>query len=353
MFVYWSIFAFPAAIALVTGPRSHARNALNTAALILTFLMFVIVIGLRYEIGADWFNYENIVAYTSYEDLWTALTFGDPGFSLVAWISAKVGAELYGSNLVCGTILVVGLVGFCRRQDDVWLALTASVPYLVIVVGMGYVRQSAAIGFILMAIGHFERGAFTRSGGWVVAAALFHSSAICVAPLFALAVVRKRVALVIPLGIATTILFATLLSGRIDAFYETYIAAEYDSSGALVRLLMNAVPAALFILYRKRFPGSDWSRALWLLISILSLALAVAATLTASTTIIDRIGLYFIPIQLYVFGNLALVVRVDRRGRFGIGSLVIFYYGLILFIWLNFATHAEYWVPYRILPFEI
>lgn len=352
MFVYWSMFALPAVFALVTGPRSNLRNTLNTFAIVLVFLLFAIAIGFRYQIGGDWYNYELIVAYTRYEDFIDALLVGDPGFSFVAWVMSRLGFEVWGPNLVCGTILVAGLFHFCRRQSDMWLALTASVPYLVIVVGMGYVRQSAAIGLILFAIDRFERGAFARSVGWILGAALFHASAVCVAPLFALAIVRKRIWLIVPVGIATSALFAVLLSSRIDTFYENYVEAEYDSSGALIRLLMNAVPAMIFILYRKRFPGTDWSRALWVLISVLSLVMVAAVVLSSSTTIIDRIGLYFIPIQLFVFGNLMAVLRVVGRGRFLMTVLVVGYYTAILFVWLNFATHAEYWVPYRFAPLE-
>lgn len=352
MFLYWSMFLFPAAFALVAGPRSRQRNTLNTVALVLIFLLFAIAIGLRYEVGGDWFNYEIIVALTSYEDFFEAITGGDPAFSFVAWVSARIGAEAWGPNLVCGTILTFGLVQFCRRQDDVWLALTASVPYLVIVVGMGYVRQAAAIGLILIALNRFERGAFTRSFGWILGAALFHASAICVAPLFVLAIVRKRAILIVPMTVATALLFVVLLSDRVDTLYENYVVAEYDSSGAMVRLLMNAVPAALCIFYRKSFPGSEWSRTLWRLFSLLSLILVVIVMLTASTTIIDRIGLYFIPIQLYVFGNLSAAMKVRQNGRTFVTGVTVAYYTLILFVWLNFATHAAKWVPYRFMPFE-
>lgn len=353
MFVYWSMFAFPALFALVTGPRTDQRNTLNTVGLIFVFLLFALVIGLRYEIGADWFTYEIIVGYTAYEDFFDALGSGDPGFSFVAWTMSRLGLAVWGPNLVCGTILVTGLIKFCRRQDDIWLALTASVPYLVIVVGMGYVRQAAAIGFILIALNNFERAAFARSVAWLLAAALFHASAVCVAPLFALAIARKRVLLIIPVGIATAVLFAVLLSSRIDTFYENYVVAEYDSSGAMVRLLMNAVPALIFLAYRKHFPGSDWARAQWLLFSILSLIMVGAVAVSSSTTVIDRVGLYFIPIQLYVFGNLAVAMRLTDRGRFFVTVGAVVYYTAILFVWLNYATHAEYWLPYRFAPFEL
>ncbi len=353
MFVYWSMFAFPALFAMVTGPRTDFRNTLNTLGLVLVFLLFAIPIGLRYEVGGDWATYELIVAYTSYEDFFDALVVGDPGFSFVAWVMARLGFEVWGPNFICGVILVTGIFQFCRRQDDMWLAMTASVPYLLIVVGMGYVRQAAAIGFILIALNQFERGAFARSVGWLLAAALFHASAVCIAPLFALAIARKHVLLVVPIGFATLALFAFLLSSRIDTLYENYVVAEYDSSGAMVRLLMNAVPALLLIKYRKQFPGSDWGRVLWLLFSALSLVMVAMVAASSSTTIIDRIGLFFIPIQLYVFGNIAVSMRMTERGRFYVTMLAVAYYSLILFVWLNYATHADKWVPYRFVPFDL
>jgi hypothetical protein len=31
---------------------------------------------------------------------------------------------------------------------------------------------------------------------------------------------------------------------------------------------------------------------------------------------------------------------------------ILLYYGVVLFVWLNFATHAQYWLPYRFYPLE-
>lgn len=352
MLTYWTMFAFPATFALVSATRERRLNTLDIFGLVFVFLMFAVLIGLRYEVGADWFNYEVIVGQISLEDLGTSLSYGDPGFSLIAWIATRIGAETYGTNLFCGIALAAGLIAFCRRQDHVWLALAAAVPYLVIVVGMGYVRQGAAIAFVLVALSRFERGRFARSFAWLIVASFFHASAVIVAPLMALAMVRKRPILIIPGAIASVALFAFLLQGRIDGFYANYIEAEYDSSGAMIRLIMNAVPGILFIKYRKSFLATPQSRDLFLLFSILSLVLVVAVAVSPSTTLIDRIGLYLIPVQIYVFGNLASAMGLHGKGRFGLSVLTVGYYSAILFVWLNYATHAELWVPYRFLPFE-
>lgn len=353
MITYWTMYAFPAFFALVSGGRKRALNALDIGGLILVFLMFAILIGFRFEVGADWFTYENIVNQIALEDVWSAISYGDPGFTLVAWLSTRVGADIYGANLVCGAALVTGLIAFCRRQDHVWLAIAAAVPYLLIVVGMGYVRQGAAIGFILIALTCFERAQFARTIVWVFVAGLFHATAVCIAPLIGLATVRRRPILIIPGAIVSFALFVFLLQDRLDVFYSNYIEAEYDSSGAMVRLLMNAAPALLFLRYRKNFDASAHARVLYLLLSVLALVLVVAVALSPSSTLIDRIGLYLIPLQVYVFGNLANAMRLADRGRIAVSVLTVGYYAAILFVWLNFAVHAELWVPYRFMPLEV
>ena len=41
-----------------------------------------------------------------------------------------------------------------------------------------------------------------------------------------------------------------------------------------------------------------------------------------------------------------------RGGRnTGYTGLVLLYYGAVLFVWLNYATHAFAWLPYRFYPF--
>lgn len=352
MIVYWLMFGFPALAATLTWQRGKPGD-LNKLALSLLVIAFVIVIGLRYNVGADWLVYETIMWNISLVDLGTAMfQYGDPGFNLIGWVATRVGAEVWGANFVCGIILVAGLVHFCRQQDDQWLALCAAVPYLVIVVGMGYVRQGAAIGLLLVALVRFERGQVARSLVWIAVAATFHASAVILAPLMAAAVVRKNIALVVPVAIAGGGLFYLLLQSRLDSFYSIYIEAEYDSSGAMVRLLMNAIPGLLMLLFRRRFPGSPVGRALWLWFAVLSLLLVVAVLVSPSTTLIDRVGLYLIPIQVYVFGNLTVGIGVKDRGRLLITVLAIAYYAAILFVWLNYATHSSFWLPYRFLPLE-
>lgn len=347
MLIYWTMFAVPALSAMVTGVQGASVQRQLRIAHLLLLLAFMIVIGFRYEVGGDWFNYERIVDYISGETFGYTMKTGDMGFGFVAWVSTRIGFGATGPTFFCGAVLVYGLWRFGQTLAQPWLALTAAVPYLVIVVGMGYVRQSAAIGFLLLALIQFDRGSITRFGQWMLMAILFHVSALCVLPLAGIALVRKRPLAFIPLALVGVVLFFFLLRPRLDGFYENYVVAEYDSSGALIRLVMNAVPAILFLLYRGRFVISENGRALWTILSGLALALVVLVFLSPATTAIDRVGLYCIPLQLFVFGNIVPLVARKGMGQALFTFAIIVYYSAVMFVWLNYAKHAEFWLPYR------
>jgi len=68
-------------------------------------------------------------------------------------------------------------------------------------------------------------------------------------------------------------------------------------------------------------------------------------------TAIDRVSLYFTPIQVVVYSRLPYLLRHKFNPQtitFGI----LAFYALVLYVWLNYATHALYWVPYKNALFD-
>lgn len=62
-------------------------------------------------------------------------------------------------------------------------------------------------------------------------------------------------------------------------------------------------------------------------------------------------ALYFIPLQLFVFGQLPTIAKsINVRTAIVLGILL--YYALVQFVWLNFAAHAYAWLPYQFMPLE-
>ena len=70
--------------------------------------------------------------------------------------------------------------------------------------------------------------------------------------------------------------------------------------------------------------------------------------LTPSSTAVDRLALYGIPIQLFVWSRLP-----DAIGR-GTSAVTVFgsviYSSVVLVTWLLFASHSSAWLPYQLYP---
>lgn len=350
MFIYWTMYGLPAFYTLLLGTSDpNKRRSHIGMAVLLT--IFAILIGLRYDVGTDWVNYLRVVNLLHYTGFSGALGYKDPGFGIVTWLSVRLGFGIYGADMVSGMVLMLGIWQFARRQPDAWLSVTAAIPYLVIVVGMGYVRQAAAIGFILVAITRFEDRRYPSFMGWMVLAAVFHAPSVCILPLAGIALTWERRELLIPIGLLTVIIFLVLLSGRISRFYSVYIDADFSSSGAIIRLVMNAVPGVLFLLARKRFVGDPRSKLLWTFFALVTLSMLAIFPVFPSSTALDRMSLYFIPIQLMVFGRLPILFGRTPQGARLVSYLSILYYGAALFVWLFYADNSHNWLPYQFAPF--
>lgn len=75
--------------------------------------------------------------------------------------------------------------------------------------------------------------------------------------------------------------------------------------------------------------------------------------MSPSSTAVDRVGLYLLPLQLMVFSYLPEVMgRGSGRAHASWVFLVLVYYAAAEFVWLNFADTSFAWLPYRFYPLE-
>lgn len=345
MLPYWFFFSIPVFGLLAT--RRFAPSA-NRAAWWLAGLLLTLAIGLRHKVGGDWF------AYIGYLERASSLTFqqillqGDPGYYLLNWLVASLGGGIYSVNLACGALLMSGILLFARRQPLPWLALLVSVPYLVIVVGMGYTRQAVALGFVLLGLAALADGRTRRFAAWVLIGAAFHKSAVLLLPVAALAASEKRLWTLVWIGAITLIGGYLFLFDSADALWMNYVEADIQSEGGFVRVSMNAVPAVLFLAMRNRFSLGVHERRLWWWISVFALACVPLVLLSSTAT--DRVALYLIPLQIFVFSRLPLIAD-DRFFRAYLILSVSLYYAIVEAVWLLFATHSVFWLPYQMYPF--
>ena len=345
MLVYWAIFAFFAAGAVMDAGRPIDLRRQRPAWL-LGGLLIILMVGLRYEVGADWEQYEFLFAYAGRMDFWRAAAIGDPGYQALNWFVQQLGGEVYWVNLVCAALFTWGLYRLARLQPNPWLAVLVAIPYMVLVVSM-YTRQAAALGILMAGLACLVRGgSLARFVIYVAVAALFHRTAVAVLPLVVFSRPRQRLINIAGGLAAVFALYDLLIADSMEAFVSGYIERQYSSQGAIIRIAMGLLAASLFLQLRKKFAFPEAEDRMWYYFALGSFAAVLALALSPSSTAVDRLSLYLMPLQIVVLSRVPFVFGT----RYLAISLVVAYCFAIQFVWLNFATHAQYWLPYQFYP---
>ncbi len=344
MILYWGLF-LTAALGVLT-PRHLPLQQARWVWWIVGLLMAV-AIGFRHEVGGDWFNYIPHFQDAAAHSLSHAVDGKDPGYYVLNWVVARLGGDIYWVNFACASVLMWGTVAFCRHQPNPWLALLAAVPYMLIVVGMGYTRQAVALGFVLLGLVALADGKTRAFVVWVVLGAVFHKSAVLLLPIAALAASHNRLVTGALVLVVTALMYYLLLMDQADALWTNYVEAERQSQGGVIRVLMNAIPAFLLLVFRRRLVPDETERRLWIWIALM--ALVCIPLISFASTAVDRVALYLIPLQLFVFARVPrLATTTKTRTPLVLG--IVAYYATVQFVWLNFASHSEHWLPYQFMP---
>jgi hypothetical protein len=358
MFPYWLLFFLAAFFAILGKSRPPLSTTGNqNSSLNFIWWLFIIFltffIGLRHWVGGDWTNYIRQLQKLSVADVSNSFTLlSDPGFNLISYASLQLGWGVYGVNIFCGFIFSLGLAIFCRNLPRPLLALCVSIPYLVIVVAMGYSRQGVALGLAMIGLVALTKQRKLKFILFILVATTIHKSAFLLLPIAALASTKNRFLIISSFSILIGFVYYIFLASAYETLITNYIESQYGSQGAFIRLLMNAVPALILILWSHRFNFAESEKALWRIFGYISLLLLLLLFVTNASTALDRIGLYMLPIQLVVFSHLPEIFGRSGSINQWIVLLIIVYYFLVLFVWLNYATHAALWIPYQNLLFS-
>ena len=344
MLTYWILYLFVSSMALAL-PRQQQYKIMP---LFIMSLIFILVIGLREKVGGDWYNYLNIYNGLTYLTFSQAITKGDIAHQALNYLANRWHWGVYGTNVVYAVIFMIGVVKFSRMQMYPWIALAVAIPYLIIVVVMGYSRQGVAIGLFLWGVSYLNKGHFKSYMFFIFLAALFHKTALLLLP-FGIFLYGKgmtfRILLMLPVAYGA---WDLLLAKEQEALWQNYVEVQMMSDGAKIRVAMNLLPALLLFRYRKEWQKSFKDYTFWFWIAVGSI-FAVVFVGYASTAV-DRIALYFIPIQLAVFARLPYLARYDIAPN-TTKIIIVTYYAMVLLVWLGFATHSRYWMPYQNLLF--
>jgi hypothetical protein len=363
MIFYWLMFAAFALAALTSAPAipqpvgQHVPQdqvrAPRSFAPILAGLFLLIVIGLRYRVGGDWDNYELLLRTAEHQSLSELLhQRNEPAFALLSWAAAQLGVGIWFVNLFCALPFVWGLAQLCREQPNPWLALVIATPFLIIVVGMGFTRQAAALGFFMAGLADYIRtGSLIRLVLFTFAGSLFHRTILVFVPILLVAAGQSKFVSLLLGIIACAFLYVFVVSNTQQFYDRGYLNGRYEAAGASVRVLMNFLPAMLLLWKGDALYLSARERVVWRTLALLAVA-AEAAIFLVSSVVVDRLAMYLIPLQLFVFGRLYLLASRDPRASGGWQLLVVLYSAAVLYVWLNYGHFSGGWIPYRNVLFS-
>ena len=356
MIPYFFLLLFVSVPALVS-----TRRAIGAYSLVVSLLLFVFI-GFRYQTGGDWSNYSAsmLASYgVPFSEAISAQNY-EPFYALLNWFGANQFGGLIFVNSFCALIFSLFLLRFCWSQPNPWLSLTIAIPYLVIVVAMGYTRQSVAIAFEMVALLALQSGRNFRFILFVFIGSLFHRPALSLMSLvvFGSQSLFERLPKIVDLLakilliLAAAYGFYTANSSQLVSFVEGYYGdySDYSAQGAILRISLTSVFSIIFLLFNKSFNLSNREHEIWFGMSVFALASSIALIYGILPTLVDRLALYLLPIQLFV-GS-----RLPGSNLFGIKAkiwktLLVMFSFCFLYVWLNFANNSQAWLPYNNILF--
>jgi len=348
LIVYWALLLTTVFFALHP-VKVEAR--LRSLMFWLTGIVLALIIGLRHKVGGDWDRYISIYSFHKGTELnFSEFISGDYLYELVHWFSLNYLNGIYSTNLICAIIFVSGLIRFCRKMPLPWVSLFVSIQFLVVVVSMGYSRQSAAVGLLLWGLVDLMEGKAVRFYISVLIGALFHKTLLVMSPIGFIYNLDRfsfiRLFFFFFFFLASVFI---LLIDKLQKMYYYYIEIQYhDSSGALVRVFMGFVVAVIFFIYKDKFKDRFYDYNLWFMFSLVSIILLPVTYFYS--TFSDRLAIYFIPLQLVVLARIPVLIEsAYNRTIFVVGVVVI--YTSALYVWLFFGNHSAHWTPYQNILF--
>lgn len=312
------------------------------------WLFLFLMVGLRDQVGGDWYTYEERIELLKSKEIWAILEW-DLLYELLNWIAAHNGLGVHFVNSVCSMIFAYGLLIFCRLLPAPSIGLAYAAPYFINVVAMGYTRQSVAVALVLITYVLYVSRRTLLVPLTALAAILSHKSAAAVVIFFFLsdAAARKREAILLLAGslIALVIVIASSASYVIKSYYI----AGYESGGGLVRSLEVSF-FGLVVLYGWNTLDYPHHNNVMRICAGLASAWVVIFLMSSSNSAIDRFGLYFLGIQMFGICIVQKFSSVLMKKELFLWGVTIFSLTKF-FIWLEFSPNSQFWLPYKNLIF--
>ena len=307
------------------------------------FIILLVFIGFRKEIGVDWNNYEEISKAVIRGSVYESLFF----YYLIHLIS-NLDISWYYINVFSAVIFLSGLFVFINKLERPSLALLYALPYFIVIVAMGYTRQAISLGIFMYVIPNLYRKEYYRYILGIVIGSMFHVSVFLLVFLPVVITRRKSWKSHWLLLIAAVLSLPILYVMPVHSLIERYLFDnQLVSKGAQARLFIYSIISVAFMLLSNLVYIEKAQKTILLSLSYISPILFLATFLGLSTTLADRFALFSYPSHFAFFSLVPSILKKDVvNARLWMAITTIF--SLLLFaLWIAFTIYLDYWFPYR------
>lgn len=334
--IYWSIIIFLSLMAF----NGNYHNVYNKIFYYLFICFLFLFVAFRYELTWDWTNYTKIYENSKFRTIDDVMSSVEPLFDLTNYLSHQLGFQtIVFTNIVFAFIVFLFLHQFLKRMKGYWLGLFMYFPVHILVVSMGYVRQSVAIAILLYALLKLWDKKSFQFFFWVLIASFFHRTAIIMLLFFPLCFLNlkgiwEKLYYTFAVISITTILYLSTVDES-----NVYTTGAVSSAGTYLRLFLHIVPIFYYLKYRHSFfkiKFADFYKVLDLFTILIGMCFLLSV---GFSTLADRFSLYMVFFNLFVC--MSLYFYLPHQEKFKLVLFIVISYMLSFSIWKIFGFGAD------------
>ncbi|MEH3113535.1 EpsG family protein [Pedobacter terrae] len=336
--------------------RYPLSDGLKRGFYIVTYLIIVLQIGLRWETGTDWVPYlthfENIDTFASTSPLVTGMEYG---YSVLCWL-VKIFSNDYSVLLIVHSLIYYWIVFKGIQLFSPYFFICVLLFYAFTMGVMGSHRQLIAISIILYSCKFIIHKNPYKFFFCIILATLFHTTAIICIPLYFLDRRFNTYGLIVVIMMAVVLgktaipITAFNLLGRIGGigdkvlvYLEGGLDAAKDYSVSTVGLVKRILFVLIFLYARERLSTKLIHYNLILNAYIVGILLYFLFS-SSLTILVSRGSLYFNMFEPILLSSLLLLFEFEKDR---VVILMFFFLLSVLYFFQSIAQYADLFLPYK------
>ena len=373
MYFYFLLYLFPCFLYFLI--YNNRFKELQNIILISVLIIFTVIFSLRGEVGGDWKLYEFKFDRAVFDFNFLFFLKKEFSYRFATWFFSTYTGEISAFYFFLAIIYFFCTYFFCTHLERPLLAFIISIPIGVYLINIGFIRQSSGLAFLFLSLILFERDKFFKSLLLFFIAITFHFSSIVFLPIFIFGFIKLTnifkkyliffiyiiyflvligiIFLIFYLRNLTTLEVETLpIPQNIKGFINAYVVYRWqygtimESKGVYIRLL-PFIFSILFFMYLNFYRLININQILSSFFVFLFLLVLISFYFGYST-LADRLCMYSLPFQMYIFTNTRHIFNSDKN-KFLVDILVCLSYLLLLSMWLVLSHDSfQNWQPFTL-----